>query len=67
VDVNGGRLREIRRKQMLSLRELANVTGMSHDGIQKLEAGRRQAQPRTVRKLAEALGVEPEELVKMEE
>ena len=52
---------------MLSLRELANVTGMSHDGIQKLEAGRRQAQPRTVRKLAEALGVEPEELVKMEE
>ena len=51
---------------MLSLRDLSGITGVSHDGIQKLESGQRDAQPRTVRKLADALGVEPRELTKDE-
>lgn len=66
VAVDGERLRRLRRDRMLSLRELSGITGVSHDGIQKLESGRRDAQPRTIRKLAEALGVEPSELMKGE-
>jgi HTH-type transcriptional regulator, competence development regulator len=47
-----------------SLRELGERSGVAFDAINKLELGKRSAQPRTVRKLAEALGVEPRELMK---
>jgi transcriptional regulator with XRE-family HTH domain len=66
VEVDGARLRELRRRRMLSLRELEQRSGVAFDNINKLENERRRAQPRTVRKLAEALGVEPHELIKGE-
>ncbi len=52
---------------MLSLRELGERSGVAFDNINKLENERRSAQPRTLRKLAETLGVEPHDLVKGEE
>ena len=64
TSVDGARLRELRQEQALSLRDLAEATGVSFDTINKLELGRREAQPRTIRKLARALGVEPRELMK---
>ena len=67
VEVDGMRLRELRRRRMLSLRELEQRSGVAFDNINKLENEKRRAQPRTVRKLAEALGVEPHELMKGEE
>ncbi len=67
IRVDGERLRRIRRERALSLRELGERSGVSFDSIHKLETGRREAQPRTVRKLAEALGVEPPELMRGEE
>jgi len=51
---------------MLSLRELGERSGVAFDNINKLENEKRRAQPRTLRKLAEALGVEPRELMKGE-
>jgi transcriptional regulator with XRE-family HTH domain len=51
---------------MLSLRELGERSGVAFDNINKLENEHRRAQPRTLRKLAEALGVEPKELMKGE-
>jgi transcriptional regulator with XRE-family HTH domain len=66
VEVDGAKLRELRRRRMLSLRELGERSGVAFDNINKLENERRNAQPRTVRKLAEALGVEPYELMKGE-
>jgi transcriptional regulator with XRE-family HTH domain len=63
VEVDGNKLRELRRRRMLSLRELEQRSGVAFDNINKLENERRSAQPRTVRKLAQALGVEPEELM----
>jgi transcriptional regulator with XRE-family HTH domain len=64
IRVDGARLRALRRRKMLSLRELGERSGVAFDNINKLENERRSAQPRTVRKLAQALGVEPEELMK---
>jgi transcriptional regulator with XRE-family HTH domain len=64
VKVDGARLRELRRLKMLSLRELGERSGVAFDNINKLENERRGAQPRTVRKLARALGVEPKDLMK---
>ena len=51
---------------MLTLRELEKRSGVAYNTIWHLENGKRGAQPRTIRKLAEALGVAPEELVKVE-
>jgi transcriptional regulator with XRE-family HTH domain len=52
---------------VLSMRELQELSGVSHNTIWRIESGRQGAHPRTIRKLAEALGVEPEELLKKEE
>jgi transcriptional regulator with XRE-family HTH domain len=64
IPVDGEALRHLRRDQALSLRELEERSGVAFDAINKLELGKRSAQPRTIRKLAEALGVEPRELMK---
>ena len=57
------RLRELRRLRVLTLRELEEESGVSYNTIWRLESGRRQARPSTIRKLAAALGVEASELV----
>jgi transcriptional regulator with XRE-family HTH domain len=60
-------LRWLRRERALSQRELSRMTGIAFDTISRLETGKQQAQPRTIRKLADALDVEPRELMKGEE
>ena len=57
-------LRELRERQALSLRELSALSGVNYNSIWRIEAGRTGAKPRTVRRLATALGVEPHELLK---
>jgi len=63
MEVNVERLRELRRERVLSLRELEEQSGVSYNTIWRIEDGRQGAHPRTIRKLAEALGVEPSELL----
>ncbi len=60
-------MRRLRREQALSLRDLAYRSGIAYDTINRLELGKQEAQPRTIRKLAEALGVDPKELMKGKE
>lgn len=67
MEVNTERLRELRWRRVLSMRDLEERSGVSHNTIWQIESGRQGAHPRTIRKLAEALGVEPEELLKEEE
>ena len=64
TEVDGARLRGLRRAQALSQRDLSRMTGIAFDTISRLETGKQRAQPRTIRKLADALGVEPRELMK---
>jgi transcriptional regulator with XRE-family HTH domain len=64
MEVDGGRLRRLRRERALSQRDLTRMTGIAFDTISRLETGKQRAQPRTIRKLADALGVEPRELMK---
>jgi transcriptional regulator with XRE-family HTH domain len=66
-EVNGQRLRELRVERALSLRALAQRSGVAFDTINKLELGHRPARLATIRMLADALGVEPKELMKGEE
>jgi transcriptional regulator with XRE-family HTH domain len=64
ISINGKRLQELRVEQAFSLRALAERSGVTYDTINKLELGRRPAHASTIRKLADALGVEPKELMK---
>ena len=58
------RLKQLRRERVLSLRELEERSGVSYNTIWRIEDGRQGAHPRTVRKLAEALGAQPSELMR---
>jgi transcriptional regulator with XRE-family HTH domain len=55
-------LRELRNRASLSQEELAEKSGVSRATIAELELGKRKPQPKTRRKIAQALGVEPHEL-----
>ena len=57
------RLRELRRRQALSQRELAEKAGLSERTIKAIEGGAENPHPKTIRALAEALGVQPWELM----
>jgi transcriptional regulator with XRE-family HTH domain len=67
MEVDGPRLRSVRRERALSLRDLSRMTGVAFDTISRLETGKQRAQPRTIRRLAEALNVKPHELMRGEE
>jgi len=67
LGINGDKLRKLRAERALTLRALAEISGVSYDTINKLELGRRPAHASTIRKLAHALDVEPRELMKGEE
>jgi len=67
MEVDGMKLRELRERQALSLRELSELSGVNYNAIWRIEVGRTGAKPRTVRRLATALGVEPHELLKGKE
>ena len=58
--ISGEKLRKVRDERLLSQRELAEKAGLSPTTILKLEAGRvDDPHPRTIRKLAQALDVDP--------
>ena len=60
------KLNELRRRRVLTMEELAEKADVGRNTIWRLENGKMGAQPRTIRKLANALDVEPEELVSVE-
>jgi len=57
-------LRELRQERVLSVRELAERAGMATQTILDLEHGAhlRAPHPKTIRKLAAALGIDPGKL-----
>jgi len=56
-------LAQHRRRRGLTQRQLGELAGVAHTTVQRLESVERGAYPQTLRKLAGALGVEPEALV----
>ncbi len=67
VRINGHKLRRLRIQRALSQQDLERATGIAQSTISNLELGNRPARLSTIRKLAEALGVEPRELMKGDE
>ena len=66
-ELDGDRLRQLRLERALTQMDLSRMTGLSVDAISRLENELRSAQVSTVRRLAEALRVEPRELLKTQD
>ena len=66
MEVNVRRLKELRRLRALSQQELAEESGVGRPTISRIERGETGAHGRTLRRLAAALGVGVEELVRVE-
>jgi transcriptional regulator with XRE-family HTH domain len=62
----GDRLRDLRKRSLLTQKELADKSGVGVTTIIRIERNQVEPHGRTIRRLAEALGVAPEELVKTE-
>ena len=65
MKVDVAKLRELRQRRVLSMRELEGLSGVSYNTIWRLENGFTEARPRKIRRLAAALGMKPEELVRV--
>jgi transcriptional regulator with XRE-family HTH domain len=63
-ELDGAKLRRLRLERALTQMDLSGMTGLSVDAISRLENELRSAQVSTVRRLAQALRVEPRELLK---
>jgi transcriptional regulator with XRE-family HTH domain len=64
VKVDAKKLQDARLAKFWSRDELAKASGIHRDHIGRLERGYEgESRPPTIRKLAEALGVDPAELV----
>ena len=62
----GDKLREIRKRALLTQQQLADKSGVGVTTIIRVERNQVEPQARTIRKLAKALGVEPHELLQGE-
>ena len=60
----GARLRSLRLAAGLTQLDLAAQSGITHEAISSLELGNRAPRAETVRRLANALGIEPADLVR---
>jgi transcriptional regulator with XRE-family HTH domain len=63
VEVDVEKLRELRINQGLSQRRLADLAGIANTSVWKIEQGG-GANPATLKKLADVLGVRPVDLLK---
>lgn len=64
VKIDGGKVRAAREAKFLSQRELAGKAGVNHNTVWRIEGGGAvEVHPRTIRKIAEALSVDPASLV----
>lgn len=62
----GERVRQYREFCSLSQAELARAAGTTPNTLWRIEAGLNHPRPATIRKLAQALGVEPHDLTGVE-
>jgi transcriptional regulator with XRE-family HTH domain len=63
----GQRLRRLRDDRYLSQAELSERAGIARAGLSRLENDQTVPIQRTIRRLAEALGIDPHQLIRPEE
>ena len=63
VRIDGQQVRMLRNMRVMERKELADACGLSYATLYAIERNRRAVRAQTVRRLAEVLGVEPEDLL----
>jgi transcriptional regulator with XRE-family HTH domain len=63
----GDRLRQLRKRSLMTQEQLAERSDVAVSTVIRIERNQVEPHGSTIRKLAEALGVDPHELVKPEE
>jgi transcriptional regulator with XRE-family HTH domain len=67
VRIDGEKVRAAREQRFLSQRELADRAELNHNTVWRIEtSGLTDVHPRTIRKIAEALSVDPTSLTPQE-
>jgi len=67
VRIDGEKVKAAREHRFLSQRELADKAELNHNTVWRIETtGRTEVHPRTIRRLAEALSVDPASLTPQE-
>jgi transcriptional regulator with XRE-family HTH domain len=66
MKIDGHRVKATRERAFLSKRELAERAGLDRSTIARIEDGVTEVYPRTIRKIAEALSVDPVSLTPQE-
>ena len=67
VKIDGDKVRTAREKRFFSQRELASKAGINHNTVWRIEGGGSVGvHPRTIRRIAEALSVDPTSLTPQE-
>jgi transcriptional regulator with XRE-family HTH domain len=66
VKIDGDKVRTSRERAFLSKRELADKAGLDRSTVWRIEDGITEVYPRTIRKIAEALSVDPASLTPSE-
>jgi transcriptional regulator with XRE-family HTH domain len=64
--MDGARLKHWRLARTMTIRQLAVKSGVDHSAISAIERGLRTPHPSTIKKLADALEIEPRELLRDE-
>ncbi len=59
----GGRIKELRRRKLLTQKELSAAIGVQYQTVQRWENGTRYPRPAQLRNLCEVLDVTPDELL----
>jgi transcriptional regulator with XRE-family HTH domain len=67
VRIDGEKVRSARERRFFSQRELADKSGVNRNTVWRIEtSGQTEVHPRTIRRIAEALSVDPTSLVPKE-
>ncbi len=66
VRIDGEKVRVARERAFLSKRELADKAGLDRSTVGRIEDSVTEVYPRTIRKIAEALSVDPASLTPQE-
>lgn len=67
VKIDGEKVRAVREQRFFSQRELAGKAGINHNTVWRIEGDNSvEVHPRTIRRIAEALSVDPASLTPKE-
>jgi transcriptional regulator with XRE-family HTH domain len=61
--VDGERIRELRNEKVLTMEEVANLSGVSFNTLYRLEHNLTGARQSSIKKIARVLGVAPQDLL----